>query len=149
MQWAVWIVRHESMMFTLFSPSAIDVADLLLVDTLKCSPFDCQVRRTRGVPGVGLEMVIKYSQDWRWKQKKKSKETKMTKNDWKFKKRFIKKNRFTCLFMQKCLNFNETWQVLLLRFVGHTFLSDSEFEWTAMIFELPFAPVDCAMCTVH
>ena len=30
--------------------------------------------------------------------------------------------------------------LLVLRFVGHTFLSDSELELTFLTFELPFAP---------
>ena len=31
-------------------------------------------------------------------------------------------------------------QILLLRFVGHTFLSDSELELTALTFQLLYAP---------
>ena len=42
--------------------------------------------------------------------------------------------------MQKCLNYQKTQQFLLLVFVGHTFLSDSEFDWTPLMLELPNAP---------
>ena len=41
---------------------------------------------------------------------------------------------FKCIFMQKRQHF------LRLVFVGHTFLSDSELEWTPLMFELPNAP---------
>ena len=45
------------------------------------------------------------------------------------------KKQFNYMFMEKCLNFNETWQILL-----HTFLSDSEMDLTSVTFVLPFAP---------
>ena len=63
----------------------------------------------------------------------------MIKNDWEDRTSFVK-NHLDCLFMQKCLNYYKTWQFLPLVFVGHTFLSYSELEWTPLMFELPNAP---------
>ena len=49
-------------------------------------------------------------------------------------------NNLIAYLYKEWLIFHETWQIFQLRFVGHTFLSDSELELTSLTFELPFAP---------
>ena len=83
-------------------------------------------------------MAMKLSKNWEWKQQKQEflisyseKKTNLIKNEWEVGKSFIENN---------FLNFYQKWQFWSWVFVGHSFLSDSELDWTPLMLQLPNAP---------